>query len=661
MRFCVRLVVLSTLALSVARAQLPQLPFQKPKQAAAAPIPLPKPNPATPAQLTPEDVTAFLDGFLPLQLQRDDVAGATISIAQDGQVLLQKGYGYADWKKKTPVDPVKTTFRLASISKLFAYTAMMQQVELGKLNLDANVQQYLDFPIQPGGSGIGNAPITLRHLATHTAGFEEVIHDMGSDKSGKLPVGLRDMLIRDQPHRCAAPGKALAYSNYGISLIGYIVQRVSGEEYTSYIQHHIFTPLGMTHSSFVQPLPAGYERSLGYLVTSKEDTGFESFFMPAGGLSSSAADMNIFGQMLLGQGTYNGATILQPSSVQALLAPQVVPSPYTSPWDLGFYSWRRNGLTFTGHGGDLIAFHSEFWIEPTHKLVFLISYNSANSAGNAREELFRAFVDRYLPGAPAPHPAYVKMTRDDLAPYTGFYLSSRRSDSTKARLFLGTDPREVSATNDGELTISTAKDFRKQPLKFHPIGNDNFYEETSQNALHFERDASGKISGIASPGHADRAPVFVQPMVLYSLLGFVLGTTLCVAIAPLVRLFRRVFHRRRERFAPQPGTRWVTFAMQMACVGILVVVAQLIFTLVATADMTNFYQVGHLDRSFTVQNVLTAIAFVLIVFGWISAAFALRKPLRLITRVKFTLVSLAFVFFVWFALVFHLVGNAHVY
>lgn len=660
MRFCVRFAVLCFAALSLAHAQAPQLPFQKQK-APVAPIPVPKPNPATPAELTPQDVTAFLDGFLPLQMQRDDVAGATISIAQDGQILLQKGYGYADWKKKTPVDPVKTTFRLASISKLFAYTAMMQQVELGRLNLDADIQQYLDFPIKPGGAGIGSASITLRHLATHSAGFEEVIHDIGSDKSGKLPVGLRDMLIRDQPHRFAAPGKALAYSNYGISLIGYIVQRVSGEEYTSYIQRHIFTPLGMTHSSFVQPLPAGYERSLGYKVTSKDDTGFESFFTPAGGLSSSAADMNLFGQMLLGQGTYNGVTILQPSSVQTLLTPQVVPSPYTNPWDLGFYSWRRNGLTFTGHGGDLIAFHSEFWIESTRKLVFLISYNSANSAGDAREELFRAFVDRYLPGAPAPHPAYVKMTREELTPYTGFYLSSRRNDSTKTRFFLGSDPREVLATKDGELTISTAKDFRKQLLKFHPIGNDNFYEETSQNALHFERDASGNISGIASPGHADRAPFYIRPAVLYSLIVFMLGTALCVAIAPLVRLFRRIFLRRRERLAPQPGTRWVTFAMQMACVGILAVVAQSLIMIAGAADITNFYQVGHLDRSFIVQNVLTVLAFVLIVFGWISAAFAVRKPLRIITRVKFALVSLAGVAFVWFALTFHFIGNAHVY
>ena len=93
--------------------QVPQLPLQAPEQAARSqqPVPLPPSNPQQAPQLTPEDVTAFLDGFLPLQLQRDDIAGATLGITMDGKPLILKGYGYADWKKKTPVDPVTTTFR----------------------------------------------------------------------------------------------------------------------------------------------------------------------------------------------------------------------------------------------------------------------------------------------------------------------------------------------------------------------------------------------------------------------------------------------------------------------------------------------------------------------------------------------------------------------
>jgi CubicO group peptidase (beta-lactamase class C family) len=637
-------------------AQAPQLPALRPKQP-SAPIPLPPPNPSVTPSLTPQEVTAFLDGFLPLQLQRDNVAGATISITQNGQPLILKGYGYADYKKKTPVDPVTTTFRPGSISKLFTYVSMMQLVEQGKLSLDTNIQQYLDFPIRSGPSGIGDSPITLRNLATHTAGFEEEIHDFGSDKSGKLPVSIRDFLIRNQPHRFAAPGRALAYSNYGITLIGYIVQRVSVEPFADYVQRHIFTPLGMTHSTFKQPLPPGFTATLGYRSTSKPDTGFEGVSeVPAGGLSSTAADMALFGQMLLNHGTLNGQQILQPSSVTTLFTPQFTPAPGVNPWDLGFYEEDRNGLRFIGHGGDLLACHSQFWVEPTHGLTFFISYNSAGAAGVAREEIFRALVDRYLPG-PANHPPYLKLSSKDLAPYLGYYQTSRRADSTKTRLLNAFTPRKVEATKEGDLTISTLKDFHGALVHLHPIGNDSFYDEDGQFTLHFKRDASGRITGYVTPSHSDRVPIFECPPVLFSLIGFALTTILLVCIAPLVRLFRRIFFHNRPRLAPQPGTIWLTHLLQFAALACLAVVVHLSVLLKHTAEVTNFYQIGHLDWYFAVQNILTAIALVAIVIGGISGVRHLRLPLRFITKIKFALVTLALLCCFWFFLHFHFLGS----
>ncbi len=263
----------------------------------------------------------------------------------------------------------------------------------------------------------------------------------------------------------------------------------------------------MTHSTFVQPLPAGFVATKGYLHTSDPDTGFEGVTeVPAGGLSSTAADMAIFGQMLLGHGTYKGAQILTPASVAQLLTPQFKPAAAVMPWDLGFYDDDRNSIRFIGHGGDLLACHSQFWIEPTHGLTFFISYNSQGAAQHARQELFDAFVDRYLPGPPNPHPAYVKLTAKQLAPYTGYFLSSRREDSTIFRL-RGLQLKEIKATKDGTLTISTAKDFYGHLIDFHPIGNDSFYDEDDQSAIHFERDAHGRVTGYASPSHSDRAPL----------------------------------------------------------------------------------------------------------------------------------------------------------
>ena len=158
---------------------------------------------------------------------------------KDGNILLQKGYGYADLKSKKRVDPSTTIFRLASISKLFTWVSVMQLVEQGKLDLDADVNRYLDFQIRPAF----NKPITLRNLMTHTGGFEETSDDIILTDPKKA-VSLRDYLINNQPMRIFPPGEIPAYSNYGVGLASYIVQRASGEPFEQYVQEHIFAPLG---------------------------------------------------------------------------------------------------------------------------------------------------------------------------------------------------------------------------------------------------------------------------------------------------------------------------------------------------------------------------------------------------------------------------------
>src|SRR5712692_6101310 len=217
---------------------------QKPKVNPLTPnIPVaqkPEPAPSTARPMTESDVEAFLDGLVPLQLERDDIAGVAIAVVKDGKVLFVKGYGYSDVKKKTPVSAENTLFRPGSISKTFTWTAVMQLVEQGKLNLDRDVNDYLDFQI-PHTFG---RPVTLRNLMTHTSGFEEVIKDLAVDRPEDLPP-LQGFVIAHQPKQIYAPVTIPAYSNYGADLAGYIVQRVSGVPFEQYIQQNIFGPLGM--------------------------------------------------------------------------------------------------------------------------------------------------------------------------------------------------------------------------------------------------------------------------------------------------------------------------------------------------------------------------------------------------------------------------------
>lgn len=218
-------------------AQLPP-----PGPATEAPVPQTEPTGAAP--LTREDVEAWLDGYMPYALQSGDIAGAVVVVVKDGQVLAQKGYGYADIKSRKPVDPELTLFRPGSISKLFTWTAVMQQVEQGKLDLDTDVNKYLDFQIPPRDG----QPVTLRNIMTHTAGFEEQLKGLMGEEGGKQVPPYDELLKRWVPERIFAPGTTPAYSNYATSLAGYIVQRVSGVPFDDYIEQNIFAPLGMQHA-----------------------------------------------------------------------------------------------------------------------------------------------------------------------------------------------------------------------------------------------------------------------------------------------------------------------------------------------------------------------------------------------------------------------------
>jgi CubicO group peptidase (beta-lactamase class C family) len=191
-------------------------------------------------QLDRADLEAWLDGLVPYALQQGNLAGLVVSVVKDGEVLLEKGYGHADIAAGVAMDPQRTVVRVASVSKTFTATAVMQLVEQGKLDLDRDINDYLDFGIP----STFDKPITLRHLLTHTAGFEEPPYIRYDP-----PRSLRDHMLR-VPDRIYPPGETPAYSNYGLNLAGYIVARVAGEPFADYVEKHVLGALGMQHSSF---------------------------------------------------------------------------------------------------------------------------------------------------------------------------------------------------------------------------------------------------------------------------------------------------------------------------------------------------------------------------------------------------------------------------
>lgn len=614
---------------------------------------------STPHALEKADLEAFFDGIIPLQLERSDIAGATVLVMKNGQTLLKKGYGYSDFAKKTPVDPDNTIFRLASISKLFTWVSVMQLAEQGKLDIDADVNTYLDFQIAPA-FGI---PVTLRNLMTHTGGFEEEIRDILINDP-KLATPLRDFMIHNQPRRIFPPGEIPAYSNYGVGLAGYIVQRVSGEPFEQYVSGHIFQPLGMTHSSFHQPLEPSLSSfpSDGYKdTTEKPAIGFEIFNpAPAGGVSSTALDMGRFAQALLGGGELAGHRILRTETLNAMWTRQFAASDALPAICMGFYQTWRNNLRFIGHDGDLIAFHSSFLLEPKEKLVLFISYNSSGSGTKARGEWLSSFADRYYPYVASQKFQTVALA--ELKQIEGAYHSTRRSETNKLKLGdLGAQER-ASVDKDGVLTIDVSKDLRGHTRKWKPIGKDLWQVDGDQPMLFAIRDSKGKIVRAASNfagAQFERVPWYEDAQLILPSMGVSISILLLAVLAILFRLGRRLLFRKRPGFQPQTGTVRLTAAPKLAATAwmVLFIGGSIAFTRLGNATMPPSHAA---DKYFVLINWLTGFSIFFSLFAILAGLRIWRRhDIRTISRIKFSLVALACLFLVWFSIHWNVLGPAH--
>jgi len=407
--------------------------------------------------LTHDDVEAYFDGFFPDALTRADIAGAVVVVVKDGRIVLEKGYGYADVAARKPVDPKKTLFRPGSVSKLFVWTAVMQLVEQHKLDLDRDVNDYLDFRI-PAAFG---KPVTLRQLMTHTAGFEEhlksiMVYDPRRQQS------LRDMLVGRTPRRIFPPGAISAYSNYGACLAAYIVQRVSGENFNDYVAQHIFAPLRMSRTTYVQPLPnrLSPDLSQSYNLASDPPRPSELYNLgPSGGAYATGEDMAHFMIAHLSGGSYEGASILRRETASLMHQTAFQPAPPLPGMALGFYHEDRNGLNIVGHGGDTIYFHSDLHLILDQNVGLFVSLNSAGNDPSLTESLRPFLLDRFLARyfpSPSPLPKIaLRSAPSDAKAVAGFYEVSRRSDSnflSVARFLL---PVIVVANEDGSLEFPT--------------------------------------------------------------------------------------------------------------------------------------------------------------------------------------------------------------
>ena len=601
--------------------------------------------------LTPENVEAFFDGLIPLQIEQANIAGAVIAVVKDGSLVFTKGYGFADAAKKTHISPAKTLFRPGSISKLFVWTAVMQQVEQGKLDLDRDVNHYLDFKISP----TFDKPITLRDIMTHRAGFEESVKDL-IVRSSKDLHPLSQYLQSHMPSRIFPPGTTPAYSNYATTLAAYIVERVSGQKFEDYVEVNIFKPLDMYNSTFHQPLPETFETAMsnGYLLGSSEPKSFELFqAAPAGALSASAVDMAHFMNMHLQNGRYGNIQVLKPDTAIQMHARQEGWPESMNAMCLGFYEQSQNGYRVIGHEGHTILFHSKLFLILDAKTGVFISYNSAGQpALDPSGILFDKFMDRYFPEILSQEPEQPKAVQNILS-VIGTYGPSRCCTTTflaVSRLFQET--KVTANLKDNTITISGFNGLNGQPLQFREIEPMVFREVDGKGNVAFVNDANGRrIAHINYDIHYPSVVFHEVNSILdkrsfnYFVMGFSLSVIVLTLLAwPLAAIIRK--HYGKPLVLTHPGKRLRT-GVHLVCMSIVVYILGL---LVFASMLSDFSMLS--ERSDLGLHMLQGVALLaglgsfaviyICITGWAD------KQKWLWSKIWNTLQAFACLGFLWF-------------
>jgi CubicO group peptidase (beta-lactamase class C family) len=604
------------------------------------------------------DVEAWLDGFMPYALERGDIAGAVVVVVKDGAVLTQKGYGYSDVAARKPVDPARTLFRAGSVSKLFTWTAVMQLVEQGKLDLDADVNRYLDFRI-PEREG---KPITVRNLMTHTPGFDETVRSLILTDEKNIS-SLEQALKHWIPSRVTAAGSTPAYSNYGAALAGYIVQRLSGITFEDYIEQKVFAPLGITQASFRQPPPSGLQpdMSKGYKVASGQPMPFEIVSVPpAGSLSISGAGIAPFMIAHLQKGTLGTAHILEERTAEEMhgtAAPTI--SPLNSML-LGFYQSNRNGRRVISHGGDTEFFHSDLNLLPDDGVGWFISVNSAGKDGAAhplRVAFLDQFMARYFPGPLPEGNIAADEAKQHARLMAGRYTLSRRAHTTFISLLNLLGELSVVPNNDGTITVTALKGANNQPKKFKEIA-----PFVWRDAMSGERVAAKVENGRVQRFGYDPYPFVVfEPVPWWWSSGWLLPVWIVSLVAlaltalawPISAFVRRHYGARYQlEGTPARAHRWIRIA------SLSVVALMLLWVVAVSAIATNLKYAGPpMDIWISILRILTAVVLIgAVVIALWNAWTVLSGERRWVAKLWSVILALSCLIAFYVGWIFHLPG-----
>ena len=616
------------------------------------------PAPRAPLELTAANLASVVDPLMAEWIDKRKGPGAVVVVATRDATVFAKGYGFADIDARKPFTADATLVRPGSISKLFTGIAVMQLVDAGRLDLDRDVNGYIDFAIPTPEGGV---PVTLRRLLTHRAGFED--HWKGIFSRDHEPEPLGRWLAINLPRRLFPKGDVEAYSNYGVALAGYIVERVSGEPYASYIQRHILDPLGMSHSTFRQPLPNDLapQMAKGYRRSDQPPLAFfETIPAPAGGLSATGTDMGRFIRALMNGGALDGVRALSEARLDEMMAPSnATPAGYLG---LVFSGTKVAGHASIGHGGGTITFSSDLTIFPEQGVGIFVSLDGIGEIKALKEikeipDPVTVIAERFLPKAPEAADAHATTLSRD-AGVAGIYHLSRRTESSFTRLSDLVSQRVVKIDGAANVRLFFA---------IWPFGDGETFKRVERNL--YEGPAFGRIAFIDDGGSESYIanPALRFQRVPWSLDLRWIGPAFAMSAAvvfltllawPVAALWR---YWRKRRWSQNSGDRRKFLAVRLVLlIDAIVIVATAVLSIMPGIDPTVLN-----DALDPLLLVFYALAW-LGVFGailtlWAAALFWRNAAGSRWSRIHHSLIAASSVMIAWFFLTFHIAGTTLTY
>jgi CubicO group peptidase (beta-lactamase class C family) len=430
-------------------------------------------------------VARFADSFLPGEMARRQIPGLVLAVVADGRLAAARGYGAAQLDPWRAADPASTIFRVASVSKLVTATAVMQLAEQGRLDLHRDVNAYLRGFRVPSRHGV----ITLHHLLTHTAGFDDRLTGIFARPVSEQEP-LRAYLARTMPPTFIEPGRMISYSNHGVALAGLIVEETSGRPFADYVRECILEPLGMRSSGFTLPPDVQRRRALAYERdgTTLRELPFDAVrTTPAGTFATTATDMSRFLIAHLRGGAFEGRRILASETTALMHAPHFRQHPDVSGWAYGFWEDRSAPGGALLHNGGGTGYRALAYLLPAYDFGFFLAYNLADrdASGELQEVFVRKLLELFVPAPPRSSTAYAGDIPSKLA---GTYRYVRRARTTGEKFIGFFNTIRIDRDRSGVLTLTRRPE---APVRLTPIGRTLFRTNDGKGQVAFDLTPDG--------------------------------------------------------------------------------------------------------------------------------------------------------------------------